>query len=69
VRAAASANSPACAVSEARSGSDSVKSPPSGMHTSLHTSQSARSFTSSASPAGAAASVTGTGSSSVPSKP
>ena len=45
----------------------SAKSPPSGMQTSLHTSQSARSFTSSVSPLKPAGTVTGAGSSSVPS--
>ena len=47
---AASKSAP-CAAKAERAGMSSAKSPPSGMQTSLHTSQSARSFTLSVSPA------------------
>ena len=63
----AASKSPAFAAVAACTGSCSANSPDSGMQTSLHTSQSARSFTSSVCAAKPAGTVTGTGSSSVPS--
>jgi hypothetical protein len=68
-RASASSKSAPLAAVAACTGSFSLNSPDSGMQTSLHTSQSARRAMSTLAPSGAVVTVTGTGSSSRPSKP
>ncbi len=63
----AAAKRAACAEVEACAGTSSAKSPPSGMQTSLQTSQSARSRTASSGASKPSGTVTRTGSSSAPS--
>ena len=69
MRACAAANASPLPAVAALVGSASVNSPDSGMHTSLQTSQSARSLTRTVGAEKPAATVTGTGSSSASSKP